>query len=213
LTHARFCNGVPIPVPAGFQQGVLAYTYKGISCLKCPIDLAIYAKLIWDLRPRSLVEIGTHKGGSAMWFADTISVADIDCAVLSIDLSPAVEFTDPRIEFLAGDTARLEATLTPARLAGLRHPWFVVEDSAHTYDATRAAIGFFADAMSLGDVLVVEDGVLDELGVSEQHQGGPNRALSEFLSANPTAFRVMYEYCDMIGRNATYNPNAYLAKM
>jgi cephalosporin hydroxylase len=67
--------------------------------------------------------------------------------------------------------------------------------------------------MSLGDVLVIEDGVLDELGVSEQHQGGPNRALSEFLSASPSAFRVMYEYCDMFGRNATYNPNAYLAKM
>jgi cephalosporin hydroxylase len=208
-----FATAFPSQFLPAFQQGVLAYTYKGISCLKCPIDLAIYAKLIWDLRPRSLVEIGTHRGGSAMWFADTISAAGIDCAVLSIDLSPAVEFADPRIEFLAGDTARLEATLTPARLVGLRHPWFVVEDSAHTYDATRAAIGFFADTMSLGDVLVVEDGVLDELGVSEQHQGGPNRALSEFLSANPTAFRVMYEYCDMFGRNATYNPNAYLAKM
>jgi cephalosporin hydroxylase len=137
-----FATAFPSRFLPAFQQGVLAYTYKGISCLKCPIDLAIYAKLIWDLRPRSLVEIGTHRGGSAMWFADTISVADIDCAVLSIDLSPAVEFTDPRIEFLAGDTARLEAMLTPARLAGLRHPWFVVEDSAHTYDATRAAIGF-----------------------------------------------------------------------
>jgi cephalosporin hydroxylase len=67
--------------------------------------------------------------------------------------------------------------------------------------------------MSAGDVLVVEDGVLDELGVSEQHQGGPNRAGSEFLSANPGVFRVLYEYCARFGRNVTYNPNAYLAKI
>ena len=68
-----FATAFPSQFLPAFQQGVLAYTYKGISCLKCPIDLAIYAKLIWDLRPRSLVEIGTHRGGSAMWFADTIS--------------------------------------------------------------------------------------------------------------------------------------------
>jgi hypothetical protein len=37
--------------------------------------------------------------------------------------------------------------------------------------------------MSPGDVLVIEDGGLDELGLSEQHHGGPNRALSEFLTA------------------------------
>jgi cephalosporin hydroxylase len=208
-----FSTAFPPQFLPAFQQGVLAYTYKGISCMKCPIDLAIYTKLIWDLRPRSLVEIGVHKGGSALWFADTIAAAGIDCSILSIDLAPAAEFADPRIEFLAGDTARLDTTLTPARLAGLRHPWLVVEDSAHTYDATGAAIGFFAETMSSGDVLVIEDGVLDELGVSEQHQGGPNRAVGEFLSANPGAFRVLYEYCDMFGRNATYNPNAYLAKI
>jgi cephalosporin hydroxylase len=36
-----------------FQAGTLAYTYRGITCLKNPIDLAIYTKLIWDLRPGS----------------------------------------------------------------------------------------------------------------------------------------------------------------
>src|SRR5271165_1755513 len=208
-----FTTAFPAHFLPAFQQGVLTYTYKGISCMKCPIDLAIYTKLIWDLRPRTLVEIGTHKGGSALWLADTISAAAIDCAILSIDLSPAAEFTDPRIEFLAGDAARLDATLTRDRLGQLQHPWLVIEDSAHSYYTTCAAIGFFADAMLPGDVLVIEDGVLAELGLSEQHQGGPNRAVGEFLTAYPTCFRVMDEYCDMFGRNGTYNPNAYLAKI
>lgn len=180
--------------------------------MKCPIDLAIYAKLIWDLRPRSVVEIGIYKGGSALWLADTVFAAAIDSTILSIDLSPAAEFTDPRIEFFAGDAIRLEATLTEDRRSRLQHPWLVVEDSAHSYDTTRAAIVFFADTMSEGDVLVIEDGVLDELGLSQLYEGGPNRAVGEFLTAHPTCFRVMDEYCDIVWRNATYNPNAYLAK-
>ena len=106
-----FTTAFPPQFLRALQQGVLAYTYKGISCMKCPIDLAIYTKLIWDLRPRSVVEIGTYKGGSALWLADTVCAAAIDSTILSIDLSPAAEFTDPRIEFLAGDAARLDATL------------------------------------------------------------------------------------------------------
>jgi cephalosporin hydroxylase len=32
------------------------------------VDLAIYSKPIWDLRPGAPIEIGTHSGGSALWF-------------------------------------------------------------------------------------------------------------------------------------------------
>lgn len=208
-----FTTAFPAQFLPAFQQGVMAYTYKGISCRKCPIDLAIYMKLIWDLRPRSVVEIGTYEGGSALWLADTISAAALDCAILSIDLDPTVEFSDPRIEFVAGDAARLDSILTRDRLSRLQHPWLVIEDSTHSYHVTWGVIAFFADTMSPGDVLVIEDGVLDELGLSELYQGGPNRAVGEFLTTYSNSFRVIDEYCDMFGRNATYNPNGYLVKI
>ena len=46
------------------QNGVLSYTYKGVLCRKCPLDMAIYTKLIWDLKPATLIEVGTLKGGT-----------------------------------------------------------------------------------------------------------------------------------------------------
>ncbi len=34
------------------------------------MDLAIYARLMWELKPRTVIEVGTAKGGSALWLAD-----------------------------------------------------------------------------------------------------------------------------------------------
>jgi cephalosporin hydroxylase len=67
--------------------------------------------------------------------------------------------------------------------------------------------------MRTGDVLVVEDGVIDDLGLTDVYDGGPNRAVEEFIAAAPGTFRVMEEYCDMFGTNATYNPNSYLVRL
>jgi cephalosporin hydroxylase len=78
---------------------------------------------------------------------------------------------------------------------------------------TIAVIRFFADAMWTGDVLVVEDGVIDDLGLIDRYDGGPNRTVAELIAAFPKTFRVMEEYCDMFGTNATYNPNGYLARL
>jgi cephalosporin hydroxylase len=195
------------------QAGTMAYTYKGVRCLKDPFDLAIYTKLIWDMKPKSLIEIGSNQGGGALWFADMLTIAGLGCPVVSVDRVPPTGFVDPRIAFLAGDAASLGETLTAELLAALPHPWLVVEDSAHTYDVTLAAIHFFAAAMQLGDVLIIEDGVLDDLGMGEAYGGGPNRAVAEYLAASPETFRVLPQYCDMFGFNATYNPNGYLLRL
>jgi len=207
-----FATGFTHDVLPAFQRGVLAYTYKGIPCLKCPIDLAIYTKLIWDIQPRTLIEIGTNRGGSALWFADILAAAGIDCPVFSFDRDSAVEFSDPRISFQQADANALAESLPGPWLAGLPHPWLVIEDSAHTYETTLAVLRFFTGAMIPGDLIVVEDGVIDDLGLTEHYGGGPNRAVGEFLTAHPTAFRLLEDYCDMFGRNLTYNPNGYLMK-
>ena len=208
-----FKTAFPPELLHSVQAGTMAYTYKGVRCLKDPFDLAIYLKLIWDLKPKSLIEIGSNQGGGALWFADMLSIAGLGCPVVSIDKVPVTGFTDPRIAFLAGDAAQLADTLTAEMRAALPHPWLVVEDSAHTLDVTLAALRFFADTTMAGDVVIIEDGVIDDLGMGEAYQGGPNRAVAEFFEASPATFRVLTQYCDMFGVNATYNPNAYLLRL
>ena len=33
----------------------MSHAYKGIDCYKCPIDLAIYQRLMWELKPRTVI--------------------------------------------------------------------------------------------------------------------------------------------------------------
>lgn len=200
------------PLLNSYQDGTLKYSYKGVRFIMSPIDLALYLKMMWELQPATIIEIGSKEGGSALWLADMAKNYDLNCRVLSIDLEPPKLIQVAGITFLKGDVNKLDEVLTDSVLTELPHPWLVIEDSAHTFDGCTAALSFFAEKMHPKDVLIMEDGVLDELGLSEQYQGGPNLALSEFLKANDGVFSILDEYCDFFGSNATFNPNGYLRK-
>ena len=43
--------------------------YLGIGLMKCPNDLWVYQDIITRLRPKTILEMGTFAGGSALWFA------------------------------------------------------------------------------------------------------------------------------------------------
>ena len=189
----------------------MAYKYRGIECLRSPIDMAIQFRAIWDLKPRTIIEIGSHHGASALWTADTIGNYGFDTDIYSIDIT-VPDLKDDRITFAEGDVMDLGPTFERLGLYDAPRPWFVLEDSAHTYPCCLAALRFLAQHMQSGDLLCMEDGALDELGVSEAYEGGPNRAIAEFTAAQPDAFKLDTDLCDMFGVNATYAPNGYMWK-
>jgi cephalosporin hydroxylase len=206
-----FDTPFPEEVLIPLHRGVMGYTYKGHRCFKCPLDLAIYMKLLWDLKPRTIIEIGSKFGGSALFFADMAQIFGLDAHVYSIDLDPP-EMEEPRITFLRGDVHHLDRVFAEHRLADCPRPWFVTEDSAHSFSGCRAALDFLAGQMRPGEILAMEDGNLDDLGWSERYDGGPNRAIAEFLEQRPGVFEVDTALCDTFGRNATFNPNGYLRR-
>ena len=65
-------SSLPLDVLLPIQNASLSYTYKAIPTLKNPFDLALYSMLLWNLKPRSIIEIGSHRGGSALWLADQL---------------------------------------------------------------------------------------------------------------------------------------------
>lgn len=194
-----------------FQKGVLRYRYRDVPCKKCPIDIAIYLRLIWDTKPGTIFEIGSKAGGSALLFRDLGTLYGLDIQVVSIDLKPPSETFDG-IDFVRGNVLSLKKTFRRHDLYRRPRPWLVVEDSAHTSEACTAALDFFGRNLLPGEYLVIEDGVLDDLGLAARYGGGPNAAIAEYLATKPTVFEVAADYCDMFGHNATYNPNGYLKK-
>ena len=194
------------------QAGSHRYSWRGVPMCKNPFDFALYWMLIWKLKPRTIIEIGSKHGGSALWLADALKLYELDGRVVSVDIEPVTTIKDPRIDFLPGDAADLGATLTDETLADLPRPWLMIEDSSHLYEHCLAAMEFFHPRLAIGDCMVIEDGNLTDMGWSDEFNGGPNRAVGEFLGRHGSEYIIITGLCDFWGSNVTWNPNGYLRK-
>lgn len=206
-----FKSGIPEKDLVTLLKATMEYEYKGIKCHKNPFDLAIYKQLIWDSKPKSLIEIGSKYGGSAIYFEDLCRSYQLNTTIVSIDLNPPF-LAESSVSFLQGDVLALASVFDQNDLFQLPRPWLIIEDSAHTLEACYSTLEFASEHLRTGEYLVIEDGILDELGWSEKYNGGPNLALTTFFKENPDVFRVATDYCDMFGTNMTFNPNGYLQK-
>jgi len=161
--------------------------WRGLPLFKSVFDLSLYAQLLWDLKPRSVLELGSGSGASALWLADHLRLFETGGRVLSLDLkAPAVR--DERVSFLEGDCRRIGEALSPALLGGLEHPLLVIEDAHVNVEEVLAHLHQVLDP---GDYLAVEDSTIK------------TEALSRFLARHPGAYRVDTRYTDFFGRNAT----------
>jgi cephalosporin hydroxylase len=196
------------------QAGTMRYTYKGVPTHKDPFDLALYQLLLWELRPGTLIEIGSKFGGSALWFSDTLRTFGIDCPIHSIDINPPTA-TVSGVTFHKGDGRALAATLSAETMSGLSRPLLVVEDADHSAETTLSVLQFFDPWMGVGDYIVVEDGIIDDLFDADQaavFAGGPRQAIRDFLHQRGNDYDIDTRLCDYFGVNATWNVNGYLRR-
>ena len=49
-------------------HGKYQINWKGIERMKDAADIIIYEHMIWDIKPKSIIEIGTAQGGYAHKF-------------------------------------------------------------------------------------------------------------------------------------------------
>jgi len=167
-------------------------SYRGVPIIKTPEDLRLYQYLIDEVRPEVIIELGTHHGGSALWFADQLSTFCGGGHVITIDNSPKGRYRqDDRITYMREDL-RTAAVSVEAAVGDRRA--MVVEDSAHRYEVTLAALRLYSPLVPKGSFFVVEDTIVDSDLAPTQwaHQrrlsglfGGVVRAIDEFLSSEP----------------------------
>ena len=196
---------IPYDLLMKIQRGTMAYEYRGVPMLKNPFDLALYPLLLESAKPKTLIEIGSHKGGSAMWFADQRP----GMQVISIDLTPP-DVTHPNVRFLRGDALRLDDVLD---MQSIERPLLVVEDSNHFAQTTTAVLDFFDRWLQRGEYIVIEDGILTAMRVAEAYDGGPLRAIHEFLARTNGRYEIDRTLCDYFGTNVTWNVDGWLRRV
>ncbi|MCC5033538.1 hypothetical protein DMH02_009980 [Streptomyces sp. WAC 00631] len=170
------------------SQGVMStLTWAGLPLVKSVYDAAIIPMLISELRPASIIELGSGSGASAVWMADVAASAGLEPAVLSVDRKP-VAARDARVTFLRGDLTEIETVLGRAELSALEHPWLVVED-AHVN--VRGVLAHFDTVARPGDYLVIEDSIVKRAD------------LLAFLESAGRRYALDTRYTDAFGENVT----------
>lgn len=202
-------------------------SYAGVRLAKFPEDLRVYEHLIWASRPTAVIEIGTLRGGSALWFRDRLrTLADYGHIarplVISIDLDvegaredlgaadPAYEET---ITLLQRDVADPDLPDEVASLLPADARCLVVEDSAHTFRTTTAALRGFERFVALRGFFVVEDGSVDheEMRIRADWPRGVLHAVREWLeTAEGRKFRTRR---DLEIYGITSHPEGFLQRI
>ncbi len=151
-------------------------SYAGVRLAKFPEDLRVYEHLLWLDAPDTVIEIGTLAGGSALWFRDRLRILrsygriEREPRVISVDVDQSralevVPAADARyaeeITFLEHDVCDPATVEKVAALVAPGARCFVIEDSAHVYATTAAALEGFARFVPPGGFLIVEDGCVD----------------------------------------------------
>lgn len=162
-------------------------TWKDTILFKTVFDLAIYQMMMWELKPKTIIEIGSGTGGSAIWMSDLLATYNMDCKIISVDITPpAIQYKN--VTFLKGDSYEIETALDAQMLNQLPHPWLVIED-AHVN--VQGVLNYLHRFLKQGDYLNIED--------SESKQ----EDIATFLENKKGDYMVDTLYCDFFGRNLT----------
>jgi cephalosporin hydroxylase len=185
--HPRFGTEFGADVLLTCQGAPSLMRWRGLPLMKNVFDFAIYPALIAELRPRTIFEIGSGSGASAIWFADNLELCGIQGHVNSVDLKQA-KVEHPRVSFLRGDCADPASLFDPALLRSAPHPFLVVEDA---HQNVLGVLEHMHQFMSAGDYLVVEDSDVKR------------EAIRSFLAPRAGSYVVDTKFTDNFGRNAT----------
>ena len=166
--------------------------YMGIKTWKWPCDLHLYQELVWELKPRLIIETGTAFGGSALYFAHLLDAIGVG-KVVSIDLKPVENNypRHPRITYFGGHSSVESYLLHQVQqiydFTG--GPTLVVLDSDHAkhhvLDELKSYGSSYAGFVPPGSWLVVEDTNVNGHPVYPEHGPGPQEALDEWLPKHP----------------------------
>jgi cephalosporin hydroxylase len=165
--------------------------------------------IINEVKPDLLIEIGTNHGGSSLYIAeimDSIGNGIIHTIDINDRVYPEAK-KHPRIQFFQKGWEDYDLSLAKGY-----NKIMIIDDASHEYGNTLKAINHFCHFVTKDSYLIVEDGIIDALGWTSGYNGGPVKAIKEFLPNHPE-FEIDYKWINMFGNNATFNTIGYLRKL
>jgi cephalosporin hydroxylase len=197
-----------------YERELWRRTFLGVPCQKSPLDLWNYQEIISDLKPCLVLEFGTYRGGSALFFAEVLTRISPEASVLTVDnkhheLDTRVA-NHPRIERLICESTSPTVHERATALRKDDRPIFVILDSDHSEQHVLSELLFLRSLLTAGDYLVVEDGNINGHPVLSDHGPGPLEALRNYMLRFPEDYRRDVTRECLFG--FTFAPEGYLVR-
>lgn len=180
--------------------------WLGKAAYKTPFDLWIYQEIIYETMPDYIIETGTGKGGSALFFASILDLIQKG-EVITIDIEKKCTLSHPKITSLIGDVLCEEIKQKIIALCSGKRV-LVSLDSAHDKEHVLKELEFFSQIVQKGDYIVVEDTNINGNPVMPFCGQGPMEAVNQFLASHSN-FQIDEEREKF---HLTFNPRGYLVK-
>ncbi len=172
-----------------YSTGVWTTTsWMGIPTLKSPSDMWNYQEIIFELRPTLVVEFGTFRGGSALFFASVMRNLGQPFRILSVDITRC-NVSDPDVEFLtvSSSDARVADRIRQLR-AAYPGPMFAILDSDHSQTHVLAEMKLLRPLTHRCDYLIVEDSNINGHPVDRSFGPGPFEAIGSYFAEYPNDY-------------------------
>lgn len=194
-----------------WNRTVMDTYWLGAQTMKCPLDTWVFQEIIFETRPDVIVETGTRKGGSALYFASIFDLIG-NGRVMTVDI---VDYPDKpqheRITYLVGSSTASAIIEEITRLIEPGESVMVFLDSDHSKDHVLEELRLYSDLVSEGNYLIVEDTHLNGhpvFSAAVMPGPGPMEAVQEFLSQDSSF--VVDHTREKYG--LTFNPSGFLKR-
>jgi len=191
-------------------------TFLGVPIIKNPLDLWVVQQIIYEQRPDFIVETGTMRGGSALYWAYTLNAMGLTGSrVITVDIQNLCQDAAQHplwkqyVEFILGSSTDSEVvSRIAARTRGKKT--MVMLDSDHRMFHVLKELKMYSPMVSKGSYLIVEDTHMDGVPTYPDQGLGPYAAVRRFLAEGGNHFfEVDTTREAMI---LTYNPGGWLRR-
>ena len=159
------------------------------------LDLWTIQETISEIQPELLIECGTNRGGSALFYAHLFDLIGKG-RVVTIDVESMHQLSHPRIRFLIGSSIA-EPIFAHVReeVSKSSGPVLVILDSNHAAEHVFRELELYGPLVTRGSYVLVQDGIMDVMDMLRGPGPGPLAAIKAFLPQHPE-FEVDTERCE-----------------
>jgi cephalosporin hydroxylase len=163
--------------------------WYGVPIQQTPTDMWMIQQIIAELKPDFLIETGTFKGGSSLYYASVVQGLNAPTKIVTVDIEGQLDkvleypvFRDRVIPVIGDsvgpDTIRRISDIVQGK------PALVLLDSYHRKDHVLRELALYAHFVPVGGYMIVFDTDLNGHPVRPDYGPGPMEAVEEFLKTD-----------------------------